>query len=123
MEIDLKCDLCKKITTHVELGRVFYLPSDIARSAIFEEAVICPKCRKDISNQQFLLKEHEFMMLLGFGSMFLMMNESLPEHLQGAYAVHEKDYATLTRLCKSKPLLVKRFYNNKPKKRNTSQPP
>ncbi len=121
MEIDLKCDLCEKITLRVELGKVFYLPSNPVESVLVEDSVICPKCKQDISNQQFLLKKHELLLHLFGTAMVGQIMKTLPKHLQGVYTVHEKDYSILQNICKSKPKLVNRFYNNKPRKGNTSQ--
>ncbi len=109
MEIDIKCTECGKMTRNFELGKLFYIPNHVKESVVILDAVICPKCKKDISNEKFLVKESYFFMRLITANVCLSMGET-PDHLRVALPVfNQGEYAILKEKCKSRPTFVMKF--------------
>ena len=109
MKADIKCLECGKMTRHVEPGRLFYTTAKPSERVIIENAVICPKCKKDLSGERFLLKKNYFMISLLAANVCLSIGEKVPEHLAGAFPVTQHDYDLLKLRCKSRPQLVGKF--------------
>ena len=108
METDIKCLECGKVTRNFELGRVFYNPGKAAESVIIQDAVVCPKCDKDVSNEKFLIKQNSFFMSLITANACL--SEETPKNLRHTLPVfREKDYLIIKDRCKSKPKFAEKF--------------
>ena len=101
MEIGIKCSSCSRSTRNFELGEIFYLAGNASKSIIVKDAIICPKCSKDISNNKCMVKENE--LLISFVAANLCLSEGgVPKHLQGAFPLNKKDYEFIKGKCKSR---------------------
>ncbi len=109
MEIDIKCAECGKMTRNFELGKLFYIHDRIKESVIIQDSLICPKCKKDISNEKCLIKENYFFMRLVAANVCLSIGE-MPDHLRDALPIfREEEYAIIKEQCKSRPTFVMKF--------------
>ena len=108
MQIDIKCSLCGKGTRNFELGEIFYLADDVSKSIIVKDTIICPKCSKDISNGQCMIRENELLMRLVTANLCLSDGD-VPNHLQGAFPLNKKDYRFVNDKCKSRLKLVRKL--------------
>ena len=82
---------CGKGTLKFELGEIYYLLDKPLASIIVKNKIICPKCKKDISDEKCMVKQNYLLMK------FITANISLdcggiPPHLKGAYPLRKKDY-------------------------------
>jgi len=104
MQIDIKCAECGKMTRHFELGKVCYSVENPSGTFRVVDEIICPKCKKDISNEKCLIKSHELVLKILVANIGIAIGENQPEHLRG---VIRDDAGTIN--AKSKPLVVGRF--------------
>jgi len=91
MEMDIKCSECGKGTRNFELGEMLYLPENVSETLIVKNDIMCPKCRKDISDEKCLVKTNELLMRLVTANICLSLDD-VPKHLQGAYPLRKRDY-------------------------------
>ena len=108
MEIDIKCLECGKGTRNFELGEVFYLADNASKSIIIKNAIICPKCSRDISNGECMVRENELLMMFVTANLCISCGD-VPAHLKGAYPLQKRDYEMIKNRCKAKPKLVEKF--------------
>jgi hypothetical protein len=109
MEIDIKCLECGKGTRNFELGRAYYLIDNPSETFIVENNIICPKCKKDISNEKCLVKTNELMMKLVVANLCLS-DGKVPKHLSKTMFLNNKeDYEIFKGKGKAKPKLVEKF--------------
>lgn len=109
MQIDIKCLECGKITRNFELGKVFYTPH--CDEVLLENTVICPKCKKDISNCRFMVKKNYLFMRFIAANLSRQVKIEIPKHLYGITLVDDGTYKIIEPQCKSRPKLVKGFNN------------
>ena len=108
MQIDIKCLECGKGTRGFELGEVFYLPEKPSETLAVKNTITCPKCRKDISNGNCMVKINEFLMRLVTANICLSVGE-MPKHLQGAYPLRKRDYDLVKDNCQARLKMVDGF--------------
>ena len=108
MEANIKCFECEKITRNLELGKLFYLKDNPSKSLIVKDKIICPKCKKDISDNKCIVKSNELLMKFITANLSISSG-SVPNYLKGAYPLMEQDYYLIQKKCFSKLRLVKRF--------------
>src|SRR3989338_10717380 len=100
MQTDIKCMECDRITRNFELGKLFYTPSKPSESIVIENLVVCPKCKKNVSNRKFLVKENEFLLSLATANMCMSVGD-IQTHLKGAFPVDEHKYDSIKMRCAS----------------------
>ena len=108
MEIDIKCLNCGKGTRHFELGSIYYMLEKPSETLAVKNLIICPKCRKDISNEKCVVKANELLMRLVTANICLSVGE-MPKHLQGAYPLRKRDYDLVKDNCQARLKMVDRF--------------
>ena len=108
MEIDIKCLGCGKGTRNFALGDIFYLPENASETLIVKNLIICPKCKKDISDEKCLVKINELLMRLATANICLSVGD-MPPHLQGAYPLQKKDYDLAKYNCRARLKMADRF--------------
>jgi uncharacterized CHY-type Zn-finger protein len=108
MELDIKCMDCNKQTRNYEIGRLFYVLEKPKIRALVEKQIICPKCRKDISNEKFMIKESQLMWSLITANICKQIDD-VPSHLEGVTRIDERGYDIMKEKCKSIPNLVEKF--------------
>ncbi|MDI6738579.1 MAG: hypothetical protein QME12_08795 [Nanoarchaeota archaeon] len=106
MQIDIKCAECGKMTRKFELGNVCYSVENPSETFRVVNKIICPKCKKDISNEKCLIEQNELLFSIMAANIGLWVGASVPRHLRGIKMAYRADLIK----AKSKPLLVKRFY-------------
>ena len=108
MEADIKCALCGKGTRRHELGEIFYLAENASSSVIIKDPIICPKCSKDISDGQCMVKANDLLMKFVTANICTNIGD-LPHHLKGAYPLAKKDYNLVKDRCAGSLNLVEKF--------------
>ena len=108
MQTDVKCMECGKGTRNFELGEIFYLPDKASETIIVKDAIVCPKCGNDISNEKCMVKANELLMRFITANLCISSGD-VPKHLKGAYQLKERDYELIKNKCKAKPKLVEKF--------------
>jgi hypothetical protein len=109
MEANIKCMECKKGTRHFELGLLIYDLANSDNSLLIKDAIICPKCKKDISNQKCMVKTNEIMMSMIAANLCRSSKISVPMHLRNTYPLDKKNYNAVKSQFKSKLYLVDKF--------------
>jgi len=105
MQIDIKCAECGKMTRNFELGKVCCSVENPSETFRIVDDIICPKCKKEISNEKCLIKSHELMWRILAANLGSLAGGEQPEHLKGVIMLNKAGSIN----AKSKPLLVKRF--------------
>ena len=105
MEINIKCSECGKGTRKFELGKIFYLHDNPSESLIIKNKIICPKCKKDISDNKCIIKANELLVKIIASNISKSVGK-VPSHLRGAYLLMEQDYDRIKNNCLSKLKLV-----------------
>ena len=108
MESDIKCLECEKMTRNFQLGELICDIRKPSKTIIVKDAVICPKCKKDVSNEKFALKENDTLMKLVAANIIISIG-SVPNHLKRAYCLEPAIYNRHKSKFKSKPKLVGKF--------------
>ena len=108
MESDIKCLECGKMTRNFELGELICDIRKPSKTIIVKDAVICPKCKKDVSNEKFALKENDTLMKLVAANISISIGD-IPKHLRRAYCLEPAIYSQHKSAFKSKPKLVGKF--------------
>ena len=101
MEMDIKCLECSKGTRKVKLGDIFYLPENPSETLIVKNYIICPKCKKDISDEKCLVKTNELLMMLVTANICMSLDD-VPKHLQGAFPLRKRDYDLVKDNCQAR---------------------
>lgn len=108
MEIDIKCLNCGKGTRKFALGDIFYLPENASETLIVKNDIICPKYKKNISDEKCIVKTNELLMRLATANICLSVGD-VPSHLQGAYPLRKRDYDLIKDSCQARLKMVDRF--------------
>jgi|SRR3989344_1165454 len=108
MESDIKCMECGKITRNFELGEVICDFNKPSKTLLVKNTLICPKCKKDISNEKFAIKEKDMLMKFVAANICISIGD-VPKHLKRAYSLETKIYNRHKSLFNSKPKLVDKF--------------
>ena len=108
MEIDIKCMECNRQTRNFELGKLFYVLEKPTIRTLIENQNTCPKCKHDLSNKRFMIKESDLMLSLLTTGICQKIND-MPPHLEGTFRIDEKEYNSIKGKCKSVPNLVEKF--------------
>jgi len=103
MQLVIKCLECNKTTRKVNLGKVYYKINDPSNTAMFEDEVICPKCKKNVSDSKFELNESYFLMSLITAHIGIDTFGYIPDHLSGCIHVNNSQYERIEPSLKSKP--------------------
>ncbi len=104
MELEIKCLECKKRTRRFEIGpAAFALGGD--NKIVLRDTLICPKCKRDISNGKCITPSGMFMISL-MALMICMIGEKegnlhIPPHLTGMAIVTGETYTTLQKQSKA----------------------
>jgi len=109
MQIDIKCAECGKRTLKFDIGGVYYLSTEPSKTVIVENKIICPKCAKDISSGNCLVRGND--LLLGFMAANISLEiGKVPKHLQKILPLmNREDYEIFLRKSKGKLNLVEKF--------------
>ena len=112
----IKCMECGKRTMNFELGDVFYKvdaekPIEGEIDILVKDPVVCPKCKKDISDGKFEINSRDFLLTMISASICRLgklqgHKFGTPSHLKGGYTLNAADFEKMKRLCKSKPKLA-----------------
>ena len=108
MESDIKCLECGKMTRNFELGELICDLRKPIKTIIVKDTIICPKCKKDVSNEKFALKENYTLMKLVAANISISIGD-VPKHLRRAYSLETGIYNQHKSAFKSKPKLVGKF--------------
>ena len=108
MEMDIKCLECSKGTRKVKLGDIFYLPENPSETLIVKNYIICPKCKKDISDEKCLVKTNELLMMLVTANICMSLDD-VPKHLQGAFPLRKRDYDLVKDNCQARLKMADRL--------------
>jgi len=119
MEIEIKCLECGKRTRRFEIGPAAFT-ADGGKEIILKDAIICPKCKKDISNERCITPSGMFMISL-LGLTIAMIGEKegtgkIPPHLEGMAIVTKENFDALKARSKASIKLADRL-NNHPTRR------
>ncbi len=109
MIIDIKCLKCGKGTRDYDLGTVFVFNSDTEDCILVKNPVICPKCKRDVSDRKFAVKRHEFWPMVFAASLPIPFKSLLTPHLAGLKALDAHKYEGFNRSCKARPKVVRSF--------------
>ncbi|MEK6984078.1 MAG: hypothetical protein AABX33_05885 [Nanoarchaeota archaeon] len=86
MEIEIKCLECRKRTRQFEIGPAAFR-MDGGEEIILRDNIICPKCKKDISNEKCVSRSGEFLISMMALTMGMIgekeSNFRIPPHLRG----------------------------------------
>lgn len=99
-----------------ELGDVFYRVDDkssaeVENDFIIKDPVVCPKCKKDISERKFEIKSTDIFIAMTTASICRigqLKNQKFktPAHLMGGYSLNPADFEKMKPFCRSKPKLA-----------------
>jgi hypothetical protein len=112
----IKCMECGKRTMSYELGDVFYRVDDKSSNegendVLVKNPVVCPKCKKDISDRKFEINSRDFLLAMitaGICRIGQLKGHEIetPAHLRGGYSLNPADFEKMKPICRSKPKLV-----------------
>lgn len=107
---------CGKRTMNYELGDVFYRVDDKSSTesendVLVKDPVVCPKCKKDVSDGKFEINSTDFLIAMTTASICRigqLKNKKFetPPHLRGGYSLNPADFEKMKRICRSKPKMV-----------------
>lgn len=99
-----------------ELGDVFYRVDDKSSNegendVLVKNPVVCPKCKKDISDRKFEINSRDFLLAMitaGICRIGQLKGHEIetPAHLRGGYSLNPADFEKMKPICRSKPKLV-----------------
>lgn len=115
MDLEIKCLDCDKRTRRFEIGPVVFTPED-NREILLRDNIICPKCKKDISEGKCVTPSGMFMISLMAITMEMMAEKDgsrfkLPPHLGGMAIVSKENYEALKKQSKASIRLVDKLNN------------
>ncbi|MCZ7402871.1 MAG: hypothetical protein O8C61_11680 [Candidatus Methanoperedens sp.] len=112
----IKCMECGKRTMNYELGDVFYRLDDKSSTerendVLVKDPVVCPKCKKNISDGKFEINSTDFHLAMITASICRIgqlkgHKFATPAHLRGGYSLNPADFEKMKHICRSKPKLV-----------------
>ena len=110
MQADIKCADCGKMTLHFELGELYYDVNKPSTTVVVKNEIICPKCKKNISDKKCLVKENDFLMSLVAANISLGMKDfGVPSYLRGAIPLGKQQHSIIVPQCKAQLQLVEKF--------------
>src|SRR3989338_5136497 len=114
MEIEIKCLECGKRTRRFEMGPAAFT-ADGGKEIISKDKIICPKCKKDISNGSCITPSGMFMISL-LGLTMGMIGEKkgafkIPPHLRGMAIVTKENFEVLKAQSKASIKLAEKLDN------------
>ena len=104
MELEIKCLECRKRTRRFEIGPAVFTPGG-CEEILLKDAIICPKCKRDISHEKCVTPCGMFMISLM--AIAIGMKEkkdgyfNLPSHLRGIVIVTKENYDELKKQSKA----------------------
>ena len=112
MEIEIKCLECGKRTRRFETGPAAFT-ADGGEEIILRDTIICPKCKKDISNGSCITPSGMFVISL-MGLTMGMIGEKegtlkIPPHLRGMAIVTKENFEVLKVQSKASIKLAKKL--------------
>ncbi len=96
MECDIKCLECGKGTMKFELGALVYEARN-SSLILVKDPIICPKCKKDISNRKCAVKLQDIMGKIIAANIL----DEIPSHLQGSFPLSNADFRKARLFCKA----------------------
>lgn len=113
MEIEIKCLECGKRTRRFEIGPAAYNVESISDEILLKDRIICPKCKKDISDGKCVAQRGEFMISLMAITIGLIANKEdsfeLPNHLRRFAPANNEQYNKLKEQSHARIRLVDKF--------------
>ena len=114
MDLEIKCLECGKRTRHFEIGTAAFT-TDGYKEILLRDPIICPKCKKDISNGKCITPSGMFMITL-MAIIIGMKGEkdgyfNLPSHLRGLVIVTKENYEVLIKQSKASIKLAAQLNN------------
>jgi len=107
---------CGKKTMNFELGDVFYRLDDknsteSENDVLVKDPVVCPKCKKDISDGKCEVNSTYFHLALITADICRIgqlkgQEIETPPHLRGGYSLIPADFEKMKPVCRSKLILV-----------------
>src|SRR3989338_4304158 len=98
MDIEIKCLKCNRRTRHFEIGPAVFTPGG-HDEILLKDAIICPKCKRDISHEKCVTPSGMFMISLMAIAIGMKGKKNgyfnLPSHLRGLVIVTKENYDLL----------------------------
>ncbi len=115
MNLEIKCLECTQRTRHFEIGPAAYTPNG-DQGILLRDNIICPKCKKDISEGKCITPSGIFMISLMAITMKMMAEKDdshfeLPPHLRNMAVVSKENYEFLKKQSKASIKLVAKLNN------------
>lgn len=115
MDLEIKCLDCGKRTRHFEIGPAVFTPGD-DKEILLRNNIICPKCKKDISEGKCITPSGMFMISLMAITMEMIAEKrgdhfELPPHLRGMAIVSKENYEALKKQSKASIKLAEKLNN------------
>lgn len=115
MKLEIKCLECSKRTKRFEIGPAAFA-SDGVREILLKDNLICPKCKRDISEGKCITHGGIFMISLMAITMSRIGEKEgsshVPEHLRGMAIVTKENYDRLKVQSKASIKLVEKLDNH-----------
>ena len=112
MEIEIKCLECGKRTRNFEMGPAAFT-MDGGEEVTLRDNIICPKCKKDISNGKCVAQNGRFILsMMAFTIGMIGEKEGsfkIPPHLRGMAIVSKENFNKLKMESKGTIKLVTTF--------------
>ena len=96
-------------TRNLELGKVFAFPGRKKDVFMARDSVTCPKCKKDVSDKRFAVKEHELYFRLAAATITIRLRHLQAPLLSGITVMGDGRHESFSKLCKARPKLVRSF--------------
>ena len=104
MELEIKCLECRKRTRRFEIGPAVFTPGG-CEEILLKDAIICPKCKRDISHEKCVTPCGMFMISLMAIAIGMKGKKdgyfNLPSHLRGIVIVTKENYDELKKQSKA----------------------
>lgn len=113
MELEIKCMECGKRTRHFEIGPAAFTAGEGEKEVIVRDSIVCPKCKKDISNGKCVTGGGQFLIsLIALAAGMLGEREGtfkVPPHLRNMALVSKENYEILRKQSKASIKLVEKL--------------
>ena len=115
MDLEIKCLECGRRTKHFEIGPAVFTV-DGSKEILLIDQIICPKCKKDISNGKCVTPSGMFLITL-MAIIIGMKGEKdgsfeIPPHLKGLAIVTKENYEMLIKQSKASIKLANKLNNS-----------
>ncbi len=105
MELEIKCLECNKRTRKFEIGPAIFTAADGGKEILLKNSIICPKCKKEISNGKCITPSGMFLISLMALTIGMIGEKDktfkIPPHLKGMAIVSKENYEVLKNQKKS----------------------